>query len=413
MSHADRVAYRRDVVGFVWQQTARNLLPYLTAAQNVALPMAFNGRTRSAAPGAGRPSCWSWSASAYCADRRPGQLSGGEQQRVAIAVALANSPQVLFADEPTGELDTATSQEVFDALHAANTELGATVGGGHPRPRGGRPGAAHGGDPGRPDQLRGDAPDARRRVRAVAVIAQEYAVMDRAGRVQLPQDYRDALGLRDRVRLELETDHVGVWPTARRAAGDVPIEAEGFGRPARPMSGGEAEPGLRLRQRAVHALREISFEVPAGQLVALVGRSGSGKTTMLNCWAGWTGPTPDRVVVGGQVVTGWARTAWCSSAGTWWRSSSRPSGWCRCCRAAENVGVPMRLLRNPPAGARAPGGAAAGPGRPGPAREAAAGRAVRRPAAAGGDRPGAGQLAPDLLVADEPTGQLDARPARR
>ena len=63
----------------------------------------------------------------HCADRRPDQMSGGEQQRVAIGVALANQPQVLLADEPTGELDSETAQEVFAALRTANRDLGATV----------------------------------------------------------------------------------------------------------------------------------------------------------------------------------------------------------------------------------------------------------------------------------------------
>jgi putative ABC transport system ATP-binding protein len=148
----------------------------------------------------------------YAADRRPGQLSGGEQQRVAIAVAMANSPQVLFADEPTGELDSSTSQDVFDALHAANTELGATV-----------VIVTH--DAAVADQVQRTvairdgrtSSEVMRRTTVdefgqAAVIAQEYAVMDRTGRVQLPRDYRESLGLRDRVRLELESDHVGVWP---------------------------------------------------------------------------------------------------------------------------------------------------------------------------------------------------------
>ena len=126
MSSAQRVEYRRSMVGFVWQQTARNVVPYLTATENVAFPLALAGvrrkeRDRRAAEllevlGVG-----------YCADRRPGQMSGGEQQRVAIAVALANSPQVLFADEPTGELDSATSHDVLEGLRTVNRELGTTV----------------------------------------------------------------------------------------------------------------------------------------------------------------------------------------------------------------------------------------------------------------------------------------------
>jgi ABC-type lipoprotein export system ATPase subunit len=217
MSARDRLAYRRSVVGFVWQQTARNLLPYLTAAENVALPLAFAGgrasdRSRRAAElldalGMGAK-----------AARRPGELSGGEQQRVAIAVALANRPQVLFADEPTGELDSATGEEVFAALRSANTDLGATV-----------VIVTHDAEVSSQVQRTVAIRDGRtsseviRRTEvdehgASAVIAQEYAVLDRAGRMQLPPDFRRTLGLRDRVRLELESDHVGVWPDAARGA---------------------------------------------------------------------------------------------------------------------------------------------------------------------------------------------------
>jgi ABC-type lipoprotein export system ATPase subunit len=210
MSSRQRLGYRRSVVGFIWQQTARNLLPYLTAAQNAELPLRLAGAARSARRkraaelldllGVG-----------YCAGRRPDQMSGGEQQRVAIGVALANSPSVLLADEPTGELDSATAASVFGALQAANTELGVTV-----------LVVTH--DPAVSSMVRrtiairdgrtatetlrhGDADDSGALGHAV-----EYAVLDRAGRLQLPREMTETLGMRDRVRLEAEPDHIGVWP---------------------------------------------------------------------------------------------------------------------------------------------------------------------------------------------------------
>jgi ABC-type lipoprotein export system ATPase subunit len=211
MSARDRLGYRRNVVGFVWQQTARNLLPYLSATENVALPMAFSGvaaRARSVRAAELLDAL----GMAAKAGRRPGELSGGEQQRVAIAVALANRPQVLFADEPTGELDSATGEEVFAALRSANTELGATV-----------VIVTHDSEVSSQVQRTVAIRDGRTSSEVVRrteidehgesrVIAQEYAVLDRAGRMQLPSDFRRSLGLKDRVRLELETDHVGVWP---------------------------------------------------------------------------------------------------------------------------------------------------------------------------------------------------------
>ena len=210
MSSRQRLGYRRSVVGFVWQQTARNLLPYLTAAQNAELPLQLAGVARSARRkraaelldllGVG-----------YCAGRRPDQMSGGEQQRVAIGVALANSPSVLLADEPTGELDSATAASVFGALQAANTELGVTVlvvthdlaVSSMVR----RTIAIRDGRTATETLRHGDTDDSGALAHAV-----EYAVLDRAGRLQLPREMTEALGMRDRVRLEAEPDHIGVWP---------------------------------------------------------------------------------------------------------------------------------------------------------------------------------------------------------
>ncbi len=209
----EQTRYLRHVIGFIWQQTARNLLPYLTAVENVALPMAFDGlpddvRTARAMELLGQVGL------ADRADHRPDHLSGGEQQRVAIAVALANEPQVLLADEPTGELDSATSAEIFELLRRLNRDTGVTI-----------VVATH--DPLVSGQVRrtvsirdGRVSSEVLRQRAGASeehhVETEYAVLDRVGRLQLPRDYVEALGLEHRVRLDLEDDHITVWPDRPR-----------------------------------------------------------------------------------------------------------------------------------------------------------------------------------------------------
>jgi len=226
MSTRQRLAYRRRVVGFVWQQTSRNLLPYLTAQQNVELPMRLAASAADRRP-AGRGARQRRERAAEllgllslgdCLHRRPDQLSGGEQQRVAIAVALVNQPKVLLADEPTGELDTATAAEVFGALQRANSELGVTVLIVTHDPavssvvrrtvaiRDGRTST----ETHRQATTGEDGEEAHRAV--------EYAVLDRAGRLQLPREMTEPLGMRDLVRLETEPDHIGVWPDRRSPA---------------------------------------------------------------------------------------------------------------------------------------------------------------------------------------------------
>jgi ABC-type lipoprotein export system ATPase subunit len=217
MSRADRVHYRRHTIGFVRQQTASNLVPYLTARQMVDLPMTA-ARARARLRRNRVVELLGMLGVAECADRRPAQLSGGQQMRVAIAVALANEPRVLLADEPTGELDTATSAEVFGVLRDVNQRLGVTV-----------IVVTH--DPEVSGQVERtvairDGRTSSEVLRRTAsgddgglhVIAEEYAVMDRAGRVQIPRDYREALALTRRVRLALETNHVTIRPDSGERA---------------------------------------------------------------------------------------------------------------------------------------------------------------------------------------------------
>ncbi|HSZ40903.1 MAG TPA: ABC transporter ATP-binding protein [Trebonia sp.] len=211
MTPGERLAYRRSVAGFIWQQTSRNLLPYMTARQNVLLPMRLSAlRRRERLRRAG--SLLETLGIAHCADRTPDRMSGGEQQRAAIATALANQPKVLLADEPTGELDSATARDVFAALQTANTELGVTV-----------LVVTH--DPAVSSQVRRtiairDGKTSSETIRHAAtdergettLHARDYATLDRAGRVQLPREMIRRLRMRDRVELQEESDHIGVWP---------------------------------------------------------------------------------------------------------------------------------------------------------------------------------------------------------
>jgi len=225
LSHRARLAYRRETIGFVWQSPPRNLLPHLTALENVALPQTYLGVSRKARRARALELLETMGVD-YCRDRVPGKLSGGEQQRVAIAVALANKPAVLLADEPTGELDSDSAQQVLSALRVASTENGVTtlvvthdegvsgqvqrtvaIRDGRTATETLRPGV-NGGRVARP----GEDPAEHE--------AFEYAVVDRSGRLQLPPEFIEPLGIKDLVRLTHETGHVGVWPEPGRGTAD-------------------------------------------------------------------------------------------------------------------------------------------------------------------------------------------------
>ena len=216
MSEHARTLFRRRVVGFVWQQTSRNLLPYLTAAENVELPMALEGLSRAER----RERCARLLELVGLAERsghKPDALSGGEQQRVAVAIALANEPSVLLADEPTGELDSENADQLFETLRNVNRELGVTI-------------VVFTHDPLVSEQVHRtigirDGRTATETLRRVErgpegeerLVAEELAVLDRTGRLQLPREYVAALGLERRVRLVLEPDHITVRPHRREA----------------------------------------------------------------------------------------------------------------------------------------------------------------------------------------------------
>lgn len=120
----DYMIYKRNIVGFVWQNNARNLVPYLTAVQNVELPMLLQGQKKRRERALELLEAVGLS---HRINSRLDQMSGGEQQRVAIAISLANNPSILLADEPTGSVDTKTSDQILGVFKKLNKEKGITI----------------------------------------------------------------------------------------------------------------------------------------------------------------------------------------------------------------------------------------------------------------------------------------------
>jgi len=238
LTRKQRLDYRRHVVGFIWQQTERNLLPYLTARENVMMAISLAGAPNGSARSA---ELLDLLEIGHLSDRVPSQLSGGEQQRVAIAVSLANEPHVLLADEPTGELDDATSAEVLEVMRSVNRELGVTT-----------LIVTH--DPAVSEHVRRTVliRDGRTSTEVFRShgddgehsVAEEFTVIDRSGRLQLPAEYVSRLQLRDRVRLELEQTHVRVSP----AQSPVPPPVPPPERPWTPPAGSSVPPPERAQR---------------------------------------------------------------------------------------------------------------------------------------------------------------------
>jgi ABC-type lipoprotein export system ATPase subunit len=206
----DLVTYRRKEVGFVWQQTSRNVVPYLTALQNVELPMILEGADPGKARARARDLLQATGLS-HRMDMRPDRLSGGEQQRVAIAISLANDPPLILADEPTGELDSQTASEIFSVFHTLNQEMGVTI-----VIVTHDPAIAHQID--RVVAIRDGriSTESFRRVafegREAYVYHDEYSVIDRTGRLQIPKEYLERLDVHERAKLRLAADHVEILP---------------------------------------------------------------------------------------------------------------------------------------------------------------------------------------------------------
>ncbi len=210
------VTYKQQTVGFVWQNNARNLFPYLTAIQNVQLPMMFmDGKdTQQRAM-----DLLNLVGMGHKKDSKLNQLSGGEQQRIAIAIALANKPKLLLADEPTGAVDQKTSDAILDVFRYLNKELGITI-----------VIVTHdinlATKVSRVVMMRDGKTSSERVMRSEKKLEtlrgfaeeenthDEYVILDRAGRVQLPREMLDEIGVRsNRVQLKIENGTIVVSPT--------------------------------------------------------------------------------------------------------------------------------------------------------------------------------------------------------
>jgi ABC-type lipoprotein export system ATPase subunit/bifunctional DNA-binding transcriptional regulator/antitoxin component of YhaV-PrlF toxin-antitoxin module len=195
--------YRLEEVGFIWQQGARNLIPYLTALENVELPLTLSGK-------AGRPTrerakeLLELVGLGERRDHRMEELSGGEQQRIAIGIALANNPSLLLADEPTGELDTATAQTIYDLLRDLNQRLGLTM-------------VIVSHDPGIAKHVHRVVAVRDGKLASETVRVQksdggehhvELSVLDAAGRLQIPREYLEQFDIKRRVTIETTEDGI-------------------------------------------------------------------------------------------------------------------------------------------------------------------------------------------------------------
>jgi ABC-type lipoprotein export system ATPase subunit len=288
--------YRSTLLGYADQHYARALAPELTARDLVALQLGLRGAPRGERA-ARADELLERVGLAAKRDRRPTELSGGEQQRVALCAALAHRPKVFLADEPTGELDAATADQVYAMLdelvreHRCTTVIvshdpeSARIADRIMRIRDGRVSEEWGRD----DE------------------ASDTIVVGRGGWLRLPEELLLRAG-------------IGARATARFESGAVLVEPSGDRAPA-PEPGSRSEPGSRVSGPPVAVTRGlvkrfgettvldgIGFELVGGRLHAVTGPSGSGKTTLLHLLAGLDLPDEGTITLEGVDLPSLDRT---------------------------------------------------------------------------------------------------------
>lgn len=353
MTNNLRVKYKREMVGFVWQQPSRNLLPYLSAQENVELPMLLNktnGQNRS-------KRALELLDLVGLADRasfRPDRLSGGQQQRVAVAVALANNPPLLLGDELTGQIDSQSASEVFATLRRVNEVYNTTiilvthdplVSSLVDRVIAIRDGRTSTEIRRKRDEISGDVDE------------EEWVILDQAGRLQLPKPYVDTLDLKERVKVRLEQDHVTVWPQhkvqefiqlgAPEVAHFKPQNNAGGSSDGNSLNVIDISREFDMGEETVHALDKVNFTVEPGKLALIRGRSGSGKTTMLNLIAALDRPTTGDILVGNQSIVQFSEREIIDYRRKRIGFIFQTFGLLPYLTVEENVEVPLRLVKTP------------------------------------------------------------------
>jgi ABC-type lipoprotein export system ATPase subunit len=360
LNAAELSDYRRRMVGFLWQGTTKNLIPYLTVAQNAELPLLLAG----VRPGAKRrrrtAQLLELMGLAERANHRPATLSGGEQQRAGIAVALAHEPTIVLADEPTAEIDTEAADQVVGALRAACTELESTV-----------VMATH-------DLIAASKTDITfrlidGRVRGPA----GRASLDPSGRVTLPGAAASLLGpAASQLEVELEGDEVRI----RRRRKAIELQPEGLARGAattvRPQApvATTTEPAIAVApgsaatrrgeapllsaeklhrtyghgETATVALRDVTLHLAPGELVVIMGPSGCGKSTLLGILAGFEPPDSGSVMWRGRSVADLSRAELARRRASEFGVVFQSLGLFPALTAHENIYLPLLISGDDP-----------------------------------------------------------------
>ena len=392
LSEDQLTSYRRDRVGFVWQGTARNLVPYLSVLENVKLPAASRGTTMAAS----RHAPHELLEVVGLADRakhKPGQLSGGEQQRVAVAVALANVPKILLADEPTAELDSESAGLVLEAV--PRREPGVRRDGRHGHPRSARCPASRSPDAaaGRSARDRGNAGRA-----------------PRSGWPIAPSGCRPGRARRARSRGR-GARRRGPHPASRRRRVErMSWQPHPPARTEEPLLSGTNIVRTYRGANGVMAVRGASLALRPKDFVALMGPSGSGKTTFIGVLSGLDPPDEGEVRWKDRPMAELAYEEHIALRRTGMGIVFQSFGLLPTLSAIENVELPLRVSGTDLAEARSRaqewlarlglGDRLAQPDV----------RALGRPAAARG-RGAALITDPEVVLADEPIAEVDTENA--